>query len=239
MPGIVGIIGSGSSAERKQSLDQMVKCMVHEPFYTSGTYINEGIGVWIGWVGHKGSFSDCLPIWNETRDICLIFSGEDFTDAADIEFLRVRGHDFGLENASYLVHLYEEAGLGFIEKLNGWFSGVLIDLREERVVIFNDRCGLGRIYYYDSNETLYFSSEAKSLLKVLPGLRKIDPVSLGEFFGFDCTMENRSLFSGVSLVPAGSIWTVFPGRKIRKDGYFKPEHLQNECKLSTKNTTGS
>jgi asparagine synthase (glutamine-hydrolysing) len=102
-----------------------------------------------------------MPIWNETKDICLIFSGEDFTDATNIEFLKAIGHEFDSENASYLVHLYEEKGPGFIEGLNGWFSGVLMDLRENRIVMFNDRCGLGRIYYYERDGLLYFSSEAK------------------------------------------------------------------------------
>lgn len=232
MPGIVGIIGVGCPEENASALSQMVKCMMHEPFYTSSTYANERLGCWIGWVGHKGSFSGCIPIWNETKDICLIFSGEDFTNIAEIERLRNEGHEFDPESASYLVHLYEEAGLGFIERLNGWFSGVLMDLREERIVMFNDRCGLGRIYYHERDGLLYFSSEAKSLLKVLPSLRKLDPLSLGEFFSFDCTTGNRTLFSGVSLVPAGSMWTFLPNGHVNKDSYFKPERLENEPRLS-------
>jgi asparagine synthase (glutamine-hydrolysing) len=232
MPGIVGMIGSGSSAESAATLEQMMKCMLHEPFYASGTYVNEGAGLRIGWVGHKNSFTDCMPIWNETKDICLIFSGEEFTDWTEIESLKAKGHEFGLEDASYLVHLYEEAGLGFIERLNGWFSGVLMDFRDQRIIMFNDRCGLGRIYYHERDRILYFSSEAKSLLKVLPGLRKLDPLSLAEFLFFDCTMENRTLFSGISLVPAGSIWVFSRDGQVKKDIYFKPELLECESRLN-------
>ncbi len=42
--------------------------MVHEPFYVSGTYANEEVGLCVGWVSHGGSFSDCMPLWNERRD---------------------------------------------------------------------------------------------------------------------------------------------------------------------------
>ena len=52
------------------------------------------------------------------------------------------------DNASYLVHLYEELGAGFLERVNGWFSGILVDLREKKVVIFNDRYGISRIYFH-------------------------------------------------------------------------------------------
>ncbi len=123
--------------------------MMHEPYYNSGTYINERLGLWIGWIAHEGSFSDGMPIWNETKDVCLIFSGEDFTDLSEIEALKARGHEVDSGNASYLVHLYEELKLKFIERLNGWFSGVLVDLREQKIVLFNDRYGLGRIYYHE------------------------------------------------------------------------------------------
>src|SRR5437667_9075446 len=101
MPGIVGIIGTGSSGENRVSLDLMLNSMMHERFYTCGTYVNDQLGVWLGWVCHEGSFSDCLPVWNEKQDVCLIFTGENFADATDIERLRARGHEFNAENASY------------------------------------------------------------------------------------------------------------------------------------------
>src|SRR5438309_2251118 len=122
MPGIAGIIAKGYHPENPTALDGMVKAMLHERFYTSGTYANDRTGLWVGWVCHEGSFSDCLPVWNENRDIGLVFSGENFADQSEIGYLGTRGHRFEPGNASYLVHLYEELGLKFLERLNGWFS---------------------------------------------------------------------------------------------------------------------
>lgn len=232
MPGIIGIIGAGSPEENAAALRQMVNCMMHEPFYTSGTYVNERLCLWIGWIAHGGSFSDCLPIWNERKDVCVIFSGEDFTDERDVEHLRARGHQFSGENASYLVHLYEEMGLKFIEKLNGWFSGLLVDLRERKVVLFNDRYGLNRIYYHENARGFYFASEAKALLKVLPTLRQLNMSSLGEFFSCGCPLQNKTLFSGVSMVPGGSAWMFSPAQKTNKDSYFRPAVWESQAPLS-------
>jgi asparagine synthase (glutamine-hydrolysing) len=83
MPGIVGVIGAGSPEENASALPQLVKCMVHESFYTSGTYVNEGVGLYVGWVCRAGSFGDCMPVWNETTDVCLILSGENFADQTE------------------------------------------------------------------------------------------------------------------------------------------------------------
>ena len=232
MPGIVGIIGKRAKDAGRTELERMVKCMLHEPFYSSGTYSNEVVQAQLGWVCHQGSFSDCLPVWNEKRDVCLLFSGEHFGDEDESNRLRTSGHEFNPENASSLVHLYEEKGTRFLEELNGWFSGVLVDLRVGKVVLFNDRYGLGRIYWHQTADGFYFASEAKALLKVLPQLRVLDPASLGEVFACGCPLQNRTLFSGVSLLPGGARWTFSPGEGLTKETYFSRESWENQPPLS-------
>jgi asparagine synthase (glutamine-hydrolysing) len=232
MPGIVGIISQSPSEQYNALLESMVKCLRHEPFYTDGTYVNKEFGFWSGWACHQRTFGDCLPIWNEKKDICLLFSGEDFADQADINALRMRGHEFGSDDASYLVHLYEEVGSAFLEKLNGWFSGVLIDLREEKLVLFNDRFGVNRIYYHEDSRGFYFSSEAKSLLKILPGTRQLDVRSLGEVLCCEAVLQSRSLFSGISLLPPGSAWVFSRGEPVKKKTYFKQEAWESQPELS-------
>jgi asparagine synthase (glutamine-hydrolysing) len=232
MPGIVGIVSQKRSKEHHALVESMVKSLMHEPFYADGTYINEELGLTLGWVNYKGSFADCLPIWNEKKDICLLFSGEDFADQADIDALKMHGHEFAPGDASYLVHLYEEMGCQFLEKLNGWFSGVLLDLREQKFVLFNDRYGVNRIYYHEDAGEFYFSSEAKSLLKILPGTRRLNLRSLGELFSCEAVLENRSLFSGISLLPPGSAWVFSRGEPVKKKTYFKQESWEGRPELS-------
>jgi asparagine synthetase B (glutamine-hydrolysing) len=86
------------------------------------------MGVYAGWVGHKGSFSDCMPAWNEKKDCCLLFSGENFADPGLKGELRKRGHRFDSSKADYLIHLYEENEDDFLGSLNGQYCGVLVDL---------------------------------------------------------------------------------------------------------------
>ncbi len=214
------------------ALQTMVKCMARETFYVSGTIVNEKQGLHAGWTCHQGSFSDCLPVWNENRDICLIFSGEHFDDPEERVALRRRGHCFHGNNASCLVHLYEEQGIEFLEKLNGWFSGVLVDNREGKVVLFNDRYGMGRIYVHENPQGVYFSSEAKSLLRVLPTTRQLDPVGLAEFGSCGCALENRTIFSGISLLPPASRWTFTLGKLARKDIYFDRATWESQTTLN-------
>ena len=231
MPGILGIISK--SAVEVGNVDRMIQSMSHESFYRSGKQICLQLGVHVGWVCHSRAFSDCMPVWNQAKDICLVFSGEDFRDPKEMEYPKHGSDKFGSENASYLVHLYEEMGLKFIEDLNGWFSGVLIDIRKQCVVLFNDRYGLSRVYYHENSRGIYFASEAKALLKVLPELRQLDSRSVAESFSCGCVLQDRTLFSGISLLPGGSRWIFSQNDGARKEKYFKPETWENQPTLSS------
>ena len=229
MPGIAGIISKAGVGQA--DVERMTQCMVHEPSYVFGRYANEDIGLCVGWVGHGGSFSDCMPLWNERRDICLIFSGEDFMNAEEVrQWGGGRGYESG--KATYLIALYEAMGLRFIERLNGLFSGVVIDLRTNMVVLFNDRYGLGRVYYHERSDRFYFSSEAKSLLEVLPDLRRLDPRGVAETFACGSVLQNRSLFADISLLPGGSRWSFASNGHISKERYFSPEGWEGQPTMS-------
>jgi asparagine synthase (glutamine-hydrolysing) len=231
MPGICGIIGTGDDQPRTAAVEQMVACMRHEPSYASGTCADAAAGFWSGWTAHAGSYTGCLPVWNETRDIGLVFAGEHYADPSEAARLRAAGHRFADGDASCLVHLYEEHGDDFFRQLNGTFSGVVLDKRENKVVLFNDRFGLGRVYFHQGTDGFYFSSEAKALLRVLPALRQVDFRGLGELLVCGCTLQNRTLFPGVSLLPPGSVWTFRPGEPVRRETYFDRSAWEAQTRL--------
>jgi asparagine synthase (glutamine-hydrolysing) len=142
--------------------------------------------------------------------------------------MRTNGHAFREGDASFLVHLYEETGIELIAKLNGAFSGLLVDLRKRRIVLFNDRYGLQRIYYHEHATGFYFSSEAKSLLRALPELRDLDLTSLAQVFSFGCVLGNKTLFRHIALLPGASRWTFTEDRTVARDTYFSPEQWETQ-----------
>ena len=86
----------------------------------------------------------------------------------------------------------------------------------QKLVLFNDRYGVNRIYYHENADGFYFSSEAKALLKILPDTRQLNLRSLGEVLCCEAVLQNRSLFSGISLLPGGSSW-VFSRRRTGEE----------------------
>ena len=129
-----------------------------------------------------------------------------------------------------LLRRYEERA-DFLPGLNGWFHGLLVDLRAREAVLFNDRFGLRRLYFHAADGALYFSSEAKALLAVLPQLRKLDLRSVGEFLSCGAPLQDHTLLSGISLLPAGARWSFRSGEGVVQNRYFDPSTWEQQSLL--------
>jgi asparagine synthase (glutamine-hydrolysing) len=221
MPGIVGLITKLPRECAERQLASMLGTLRHEPFYVTGTWIDESQGVYVGWSARKGSFGDGMPLSNETGDVVLVFAGEEFPEPGTATQLTARGHRLDSADASYLVHLYEE-DRRFPAGLNGFFHGALTDRARGTVTLLNDRYGMQRLYYHQSKDAFYFAVEAKAILAVRPELRSLDPASVGELVALDSILENRSLFQGISVLPAASVWRFRNGVIEDRGTYFHP-----------------
>lgn len=230
MPGVVGIIKKEASGNEQEKLSIMLNSILHEPFYTHGAFSSAEHGLYIGFSALQGSFADCMPIFNETKDVVMFLAGECFMESIMMDDLKSRGHQFNPTDASYLVHLYEEKNEDFFRILNGWYSGIILDFKNGTAKIFNDRCGIRRIYFHESNKAFIFSSEAKALLKAFPELRKIDFNSIGEYLNYDCILDNRTYFSDIFLLPPASVWSFHKG-VVTKRKYLDIFSLENQASI--------
>ena len=92
MPGIVGLITKMPREWAERELLRMVEALRHESFYATGTWLDEPLGVYVGWAARKNSFSDGMPLRNERGDVVLVFSGEEFPEPGTARRLKERGH---------------------------------------------------------------------------------------------------------------------------------------------------
>lgn len=230
MPGIVGLITRMPRERAVPILSRMVKAISHETFYETGTWIDEPLGVYIGWAARKGSFCERMPVVNERGDVTLVFSGEEYSQPSSIQRLKHKGHSFDDRGAAYLVHLYED-DLNYLTGLNGLFHGLLADRTRGTVTLFNDRYGMHRLCYHQSNDAFYFAAEAKAILEVRPELREVDPRSLGEFVSCSCVLENRTIFKDIQVIPAASAWVFRNGGIESKNTYFQTRQWEEQAPL--------
>ncbi len=230
MPGITGIITRRPREWVEPQLDRMVDAMRHEPFYEAGTWIDESLGVYAGWVARTGSFSCGMPLSNERGDAVLIFSGEEFPEPGAAHHLRAHGHTLDTKGPGYLVHLYEE-DRNFPANLNGIFHGLVADRSRGTAALFNDRYGMHKLVVWESKDAFYFAAEAKCILAACRDRRRIDAKSLGEFIACGCVLEDRTLFEGVQSLPPGSQWIFRNGGLEARKTYFHPQRWEEQQAL--------
>jgi asparagine synthase (glutamine-hydrolysing) len=208
---VAGIISPRCAPEMAQLSRRMVERLCHCASRVPEYAAFDRFGLHAGWTSARAVQTEAGAAWSPTRRVGLIFAGEEFT-----------------RSAAGLAASYELAGWDALRDLNGWFSGLIVDLRRDELTLFNDRYGLGRIYYCESPEGFFFASEAKSLLAVLPQTRQLDPQGVAEMLAVGCVMQNRSLYSGIRLLPPGSAWTFHPDGRVEKAQYFSPTALEQQ-----------
>jgi asparagine synthase (glutamine-hydrolysing) len=230
MPGIVGCITPFPRDRAEAEVRQMAEALLHESFYVAGMWAEPSQGVYVGWAERQSSFSEGMPLRNETGDVVLAFSGEEFPEPGTTQRLKANGHELDVDGPSYLVHLYEEDP-SFPKGLNGRFHGLLTDRNRGTSILFNDRYGMHRLYYHQSKDAFYFAAEAKAILAVCPELRRMDSRSLGEFVACGAVLENRTLFEGINVLPPGSAWVFRNGSLQQKGSYFHPREWEEQGEL--------
>jgi asparagine synthase (glutamine-hydrolysing) len=228
LPGIYGIISKQANENYNRHLKKMKGIMSYEDFYISDTFVNTDLNLYLGWTNRKGSYSDCMPLMNKSRSALLIFHGENFTEDDNLNNLILQNPSSNTQNANYLITLYEEYGAEFVNHLNGQFAGILVDFNRKESFLFTDRLGLNRIYYYQNDDAFWFSSEAKTILKLHPQTRQLNEKQLYSYFYYGTPLSYQSLFNDIKIIPGGSIWKFTERLNLKKNKYFNIEDWENQ-----------
>lgn len=227
MPGLVGLQTNMPRSWAEPQLKRMVESLQHERFYVSGTWVDESLGLYFGWVAKKHTFPDNMPITGDQGNLTLIFSGQDFSGSQSIQD-GISSTEQHTRNASVHLARCAESEADFLRSLNGRFHGLLADRKRRTATLFNDRYGMHRVYYYEAKEGFYFGAEAKAILEVRPELRTIEPRALGEYITCGCVLENRTLFDGIQVLPGASKWVLMNGSVKEKKSYFTPREWEEQ-----------
>ncbi len=147
------------------------------------------------------------PMTNEDGSLQVVFNGEIYNYLELREKLVARGHVFHTNSdTEVLLHLYEDEGQRMPEFLNGMFAFAMWDIHRQQIFLGRDRLGKKPLYYSTSipGVLIAFASELKALCE-LPGFdRSVDATSVSDFLALSYVPEPRSIFRGVSKLPAAS-----------------------------------
>jgi asparagine synthase (glutamine-hydrolysing) len=208
MCGVCGVLSLNGASVDPTTLENMNLALLHRGPDSSGSFVHDGVGLAARRLAIIDLEGGDQPIANEDGTIHVVQNGEIYNYRELREELERSGHRLATRSdTEVLVHLYEDHGPRFVEKLRGMFAIALWDGRARRLVLARDRFGIKPLYYRLTGESLSFASELKALLKQ-PGFdREIDLNALETYLAFSFIPAPLTIFRGVNKLPPGSVLT--------------------------------
>jgi asparagine synthase (glutamine-hydrolysing) len=197
--------------EQQRSVDpvlvsRMLQAISHRGPDDQGVYCNRNVGIGARRLSIIDLDGGHQPVSNEDASCWVAYNGEVYNFLLLRRELIARGHTFKtLCDTEVIVHAYEEYGLDFVRHFNGMFAFALWDGSRQRLILARDRIGIKPLYYAETDRTLIFASEVKSILQY-PGFHSAaNPNSLDNLLTFEYNPDQNSLFFNVKKVPAGHL----------------------------------
>jgi asparagine synthase (glutamine-hydrolysing) len=222
MCGICGIATTGGAVDPAR-LAAMSETLVHRGPDSEGSFVDSGVGLAARRLAIIDLQTGDQPIGSEDGRIQVVQNGELYNYRELRRDLERAGHTFATHgDTEVLVHLYEEHGLAFAERLRGMFAVALWDATRRRLVLARDRYGIKPLYYREADGELAFASELRALPR-----GEIDLDSVEAFLAFNCIPAPLTVFRETRKLPPGSILSWQDGR-LELTRYARPAPVSSD-----------
>ncbi len=122
-----------------------------------------------------------------------------------------------ITDSEIILKAYEEWGENCPERLLGDFAFAIWDSRRKLLFCARDHVGIKQFYYYQSGSAFVFGSEIKAIYCLPEVPCEINRQTIADFVMLTSSDPARTLYSGISRLPAGHTLSVEPERsRLRK-----------------------
>ena len=133
----------------------------------------------------------------------IIFNGEIFNFVELRGELQAKGHHFQTHtDTEVILHVYQEYGEAGFSKLNGMWAFALVDTANRRVVLSRDRFSIKPLYLLQLPNRVFFASEIKQLLPLLPKRELNVPVMTAFLAQGLIDHSPETFFKSISKIPS-------------------------------------
>ena len=205
MCGIAGIAFRDPTREPDPGVvRRMADILRHRGPDGEGLHVAPGVGLGFRRLAIIDLATGAQPIASEDGSVVVVCNGEIYNHAELRARLVAAGHRFRTaSDAEVLVHLYEDRGDDFVDRLRGMFAIALWDARRSRLVLARDRFGVKPLYVAETGEAIVFGSEPKAILASGMVEPRPDLQGVRQLLTYGRTSTPRTLVRGVRKLPPG------------------------------------
>ena len=226
MCGIAGVVSTARESNITEALvHHMCEQIVYRGPDDEGLYVADGAGFGMRRLSIIDLAGGHQPVFNEDRTAWIVFNGEIYNFPELRPELESRGHRFRTHtDTEVIIHLYEEMGADCVTKLRGMFAIAIYDKTKRKLILARDRLGKKPLHYALHKGNLYFASEIKSILSVVPELAEVNPQGLLEYLYYGYVPDTITAFTGIQKLPAGHVLEFQDGKISVRQYWDLPEY---------------
>lgn len=212
MCGINGFL-SKTTKESDNWLKRMNDTIIHRGPDEDGFFTENFNGTTLGMAMRRLSIIDLTsgkqPIFTADKSKVIVFNGEIYNFKSLRETLITKGYTFYTScDTEVVVNLYDCYGTAAFSMLDGMFAFSLLDKTTNTLYIARDFFGEKPLYYCQSEDSLIWASELKSILKILPSKPEIDTTALNLYLQLTYIPAPYSIFKSIKKLEANHYMTV-------------------------------
>ncbi|WP_053960998.1 asparagine synthase (glutamine-hydrolyzing) [Sulfobacillus thermosulfidooxidans] len=225
MVAICGIAGIWHRERPVQASDLtgMLNAMIHRGPDDEGRFTDRNMGFGMRRLAVIDVLHGKQPYYSEDGKVVAVYNGELY-NYPDLKILvESMGHHLNSQaDGEVLVHLYEEFGMNFLDRLSGMYAIALWDRKTHRLILARDRVGQKPLYLYENGEMLAFSSELKSFMN-LKGFRfDVDPKMLSSYLAHRFVPAPHTLVKNVTKLRPGEVMVIHADGRRQRWLYWQP-----------------
>ena len=213
MCGIVGYVDLNRTGRvEERILDGMANALIHRGPDARGYFVEPNAGLGTRRLRVIDLETGDQPLFNEDRNLVLSCNGEIFNYRELTKELEQKGHSFRTKtDVEVLVHLYEEHGVGFLNKLNAQFAFAIYDRRDGTLFLARDQFAICPLFYTVVDGFLIFASEIKAILQHPSVPREVNLTGLDQVLSLPGAISPQTLFRNIHSLPSGHYLVVKNG----------------------------
>jgi len=222
MCGIAGYLQFDGDAASPVILQRMGNAIAHRGPDGQGVFADGAFGL----VHRRLAIIDLSPAGHQpmaTEDgrYVMSYNGEVFNFQELRVELEALGWGFRSRTDSEVVlKAFAQWGPAALNRFNGQFAVAIWDKREKRLFLGRDRYGIKPLYLHGNGSAMVFGSEVKALLQHPSCRVEMDREGLFEYLMFQNFFTERTLFKGVTTLPAGTWMMVSADGSVRRERYW-------------------
>ncbi|XP_042039335.1 asparagine synthetase [glutamine-hydrolyzing] 2-like [Salvia splendens] len=164
MCGILAVFGVADNSQKKRSrIIELSSRLRHRGPDWSGLHHHKDCYLAHQRLAIVDPASGDQPLYNEDKTIVVAVNGEIYNHKELRE--KLKSHEFRTgSDCEVIAHLYEDYGEDFVNMLDGMFSFVLLDTRDNSFIAARDAIGITPLYYgWGLDGSTWFASEMKAI----------------------------------------------------------------------------